>query len=265
MSGHATCYCCIAVYYSGWVTRLRKVCIRTQRWELRISLERCAMRGSVWLISVRMTGFGSERIHCACAYALRTTNGTALCGERNGAAFPARFCTCAHLHTGGYRALLIDNFFKWTRFVCDVEARSSACVPYSRQQKQPSVATGNWRLRLFLHLRSHSSAPASCKFLCSSSILHVLLSGHVTYARFFFLLLDFSFIHAVWFLAGLRSFLTMRNAAFCTARLEARQYMEFASCGLQDHVPSWERSQTRLLAPKASSRPTPRSCGRRTL
>lgn len=66
---------------------------------------------------------------------------------------------------------------------------------------------------------------------CSAAILHVFLPGHVTSVFFFFILLNFSFIHAVWFLVGLRSFLAMGNAAFCTAGLAAisRQYMHSRS------------------------------------
>lgn len=47
----------------------------------------------------------------------------------------------------------------------DLEASLSTCVPYSyKKKRQLSIAAGNVTLPSLLNLRSHSSAPASCKF-----------------------------------------------------------------------------------------------------
>lgn len=149
----------------------------------------------------------------------------------------------------------------------DLEASLSTCVPYSyKKKRQLSIAAGNVTLPSLLNLRSHSSAPASCKFFavepystCSYLVTSLVCS--------FFYFIEF-FVHTRCVVScwteelsgnGQRSILYRRTRSYISAIHAFEIYC------LQAHVPSSGRSETRSLAPKTSSRPTPRSCERLTL
>lgn len=124
----------------------------------------------------------------ACAYALRTSNGTAHCGKRNEVAFFLFFLLVfvpVHLHTGGHRALLIHKVLM-NKFpcgilkpvylrVCRILIKKMTAV-HSRRKCDASVS---------FKLAVAFERTCQLQVFCSAAILHVFLPGHVTSVFFF--------------------------------------------------------------------------------